>query len=64
MAVRNGPPWDMGAVNLGDDADTTGAICGQLGGAFWGETQISESLRSGVARMDMLESALAGIIGS
>jgi hypothetical protein len=24
------------AVNLGDDADTTGAICGQLAGAFWG----------------------------
>jgi ADP-ribosylglycohydrolase len=28
------------AVNLGDDADTTGAICGQLAGAFYG----SESL--------------------
>ncbi len=26
------------AVNLGDDADTTGAICGQLAGAFWGES--------------------------
>lgn len=25
------------AVNLGDDADTTGAICGQLAGALWGE---------------------------
>jgi ADP-ribosylglycohydrolase len=24
------------AVNLGDDADTTGAICGQLAGAFYG----------------------------
>jgi ADP-ribosylglycohydrolase len=24
------------AVNLGDDADTTGAIAGQLAGAFWG----------------------------
>jgi ADP-ribosyl-[dinitrogen reductase] hydrolase len=50
------------AVNLGDDADTTGAICGQLAGAFWGESGISESLRAGVARMDMLESALAGIV--
>ena len=28
------------AVNLGDDADTTGAICGQLAGAFWGESNI------------------------
>lgn len=52
------------AVNLGDDADTTGAICGQLAGAYWGESGISESLRSGLARMDMLEKALAGIVGA
>lgn len=52
------------AVNLGDDADTTGAICGQLAGAYWGESGISESLRSGLARMDMLENALAGILGT
>ena len=52
------------AVNLGEDADTTGAICGQLAGAFWGESKIPESLRSGLARMDMIESALAGILGA
>ena len=51
------------AVNLGDDADTTGAICGQLAGAYWGESGISESLRAGLARMDMLEGALKGIVG-
>jgi len=28
------------AVNLGDDADTTGAVCGQLAGAFYGEEAI------------------------
>jgi ADP-ribosyl-[dinitrogen reductase] hydrolase len=28
------------AVNLGDDADTVGAICGQLAGAFYGEKAI------------------------
>lgn len=50
------------AVNLGDDADTTGAICGQLAGANWGESGISESLRSGLAGMDMLEKALEGIL--
>ena len=49
------------AVNLGDDADTTGAICGQLAGAYWGESGISESLRSGLAKMEMLEIAMAGI---
>ena len=51
------------AVNLGDDADTTGAICGQLAGAYWGESNISASLRSGLARMDMIEAALKGIVG-
>jgi ADP-ribosyl-[dinitrogen reductase] hydrolase len=25
------------AVNLGDDADTTGAVCGQFAGAYFGE---------------------------
>jgi ADP-ribosyl-[dinitrogen reductase] hydrolase len=50
------------AVNLGDDADTTGAICGQLAGAYWGESNIPESLQSGLARVDMLENALAGIV--
>jgi ADP-ribosyl-[dinitrogen reductase] hydrolase len=49
-------------VNLGDDAGTTGAICGQLAGTFWGESNIPERLRSGLARMDMIESALAGIL--
>jgi hypothetical protein len=29
----------LGAVNLGDDADTTGAVCGQLGKMFWGESE-------------------------
>lgn len=28
------------AANLGDDADTTAAICGQLAGAFYGESRI------------------------
>jgi ADP-ribosylglycohydrolase len=50
------------AVNLGDDADTTGAVCGQLAGAYWGESDIPASLRSGLARMDMLESALSGLL--
>ena len=50
------------AVNLGDDADTSGAICGQLAGAYWGESGIPNSLRLGLARVDMLEKALAGIV--
>jgi ADP-ribosyl-[dinitrogen reductase] hydrolase len=30
------------AVNLGDDADTTGAVCGQVAGAFYGESGIPD----------------------
>jgi len=33
------------AANLGNDADTTAAICGQLAGAFYGEDQIPEHWR-------------------
>lgn len=53
---------DLKAVNLGDDADTTGAICGQLAGAYWGESGIPDGLRSGLARMDLFEQALVGIV--
>ncbi len=30
------------AVNLGDDADTTAAVCGQVAGAFYGESGIPQ----------------------
>ena len=30
------------AANLGDDADTTAAICGQIAGAYYGESSIPE----------------------
>lgn len=49
------------SVNLGDDADTTGAVCGQLAGAFWGESQIPDALRTGLARMDMIRKALQAL---
>ncbi len=34
----------LAAANLGDDADTTAAVCGQVAGAYYGE---SASRRSG-----------------
>ena len=34
------------AANLGDDADTTAAVCGQLAGAFYGEPGIPERWRA------------------
>jgi ADP-ribosylglycohydrolase len=48
------------AVNLGDDADTTGAVCGQLAGAYWGESGIPVEWREGLARPEMIERALCG----
>ena len=51
------------AVNLGDDADTTGAVCGQLAGAFWGESGIPQEWREGLARPEMIEKALHGLLG-
>jgi ADP-ribosylglycohydrolase len=52
------------AVNLGDDADTTGAICGQLAGACWGERGIPSRWLDGLARKDMLETALEGLLSA
>jgi ADP-ribosyl-[dinitrogen reductase] hydrolase len=43
------------AVNLGDDADTTGAVCGQLAGACFGESGIPEDWRSGLAGRDEID---------
>jgi ADP-ribosylglycohydrolase len=44
------------AVNLGDDADTIGAIYGQLAGAFYGVDSIPERWRKKLAKLDVLES--------
>ena len=50
------------AVNLGDDADTTGAVCGQLAGAHWGESGIPQEWLSGLAGRELLERALQGLL--
>ncbi len=42
------------AVNLGDDADTTGAVYGQLAGAHYGEDTIPEEWRDVVSRRDVI----------
>lgn len=44
------------AVNLGDDADTTGAIYGQLAGAFYGESGIPQPWRERIALRELIES--------
>jgi len=42
------------AVNLGDDADTTGAVYGQLAGAYYGEAGIPSKWRSRLALKDLI----------
>jgi ADP-ribosyl-[dinitrogen reductase] hydrolase len=44
----------LNAVNLGDDADTTGAIYGQLAGAFYGIDAIPRSWRECLVQKDVI----------
>jgi ADP-ribosyl-[dinitrogen reductase] hydrolase len=44
------------AVNLGDDADTTGAVFGQLAGAYYGESGIPPEWRERLAMGDLIAS--------
>lgn len=49
------------AVNLGEDADTTGAVTGQLAGAYWGYSNIPKYLIDGLAKKEMIDTALKGL---
>lgn len=56
-AFYNSETFESGclmAVNLGDDADTTGAVYGQIAGAFYGESGIPESWRSKIAMRERI----------
>jgi ADP-ribosylglycohydrolase len=50
------------AVNLGDDADTTGAVCGQLAGACWGEEGTPAAWRENLAGKGVIEPILKRLI--
>ena len=57
-AFHNGGSFEEGgllAVNLGDDTDTTGAVYGQLAGAFYGEEAIPCRWRSKLAHRSLIE---------
>ncbi len=43
------------AVNLGDDADTTGAVYGQIAGAFYGTVGIPDEWLDRLCRRDLIE---------
>jgi ADP-ribosylglycohydrolase len=44
------------AANLGEDADTTAAVYGQVAGAFYGETCIPADWRKRLAKSDLIAS--------
>lgn len=46
----------LAAVNLGHDTDTTGAICGQIAGAFYGESGIPSEWLGRLEKREMVES--------
>ncbi len=45
----------LAAVNLGDDADTTGAIFGQIAGAYYGMQSIPQEWRERMTRGNEIE---------
>jgi ADP-ribosyl-[dinitrogen reductase] hydrolase len=46
----------LAAVNLGDDAGTTGAVYGQIAGAFYGEEAIPQSWKKKLAHRSIIVS--------
>lgn len=51
------------AANLGDDADTTAAVCGQLAGAFYGESGIPAEWRARLVLGDEIRSLADRLVG-
>ena len=51
------------AVNLGDDADTTAAVCGQIAGAFYGRAAIPASWRAKVTMGAEIEQLALDLMG-
>jgi ADP-ribosyl-[dinitrogen reductase] hydrolase len=51
------------AVNLGDDSDTTGAVCGQFAGAYWGYSGIPGHLIDGLDKKEIIDLYLNPILG-
>ena len=52
----------LAAVNLGDDADTTGAVYGQLAGAYYGERAIPADWRAKLSLWPTLDRIADGLM--
>jgi len=60
-AFHNSDSFEEGcllAVNLGEDADTTGAIYGQLAGAYYGRSGIPERWMDELVKRNLVESII------
>ena len=66
-AFHNSESFESGcllAVNLGDDSDTTGAVYGQLAGAYYGASRIPKDWLDVLAKRDILESHSSALFES
>ena len=45
----------LAVVNLGEDADSTGAVYGQIAGAYYGEAGIPAEWREKLAMRELIE---------
>lgn len=54
----------LAAVNLGHDADTTGAVCGQLAGACWGESGLPAEWRDQLCGRNQIDRVLDPLIAT
>ena len=53
----------LAAVNLGNDADTTGAVYGQIAGAFYGEGNIPKEWRERLAHRELISGLAEQLVG-
>ena len=63
-AFYNSDSYEEGvlkAVNLGNDADTTGAICGQLAGAYYGLDGIPDRFKDKIVMKELILSYAEGL---
>ena len=54
----------LAAVNLGEDADTTGAVCGQIAGACYGVAGIPGEWLEKLAKRELIESLVSKLNGT
>lgn len=49
-------------VNLGDDADTVGAVYGGLAGSFYGVEEVPGEWIEGLKRKDLVDGVVEGVV--